>query len=662
MIRQYCEAYNFDKVAFSNKFSYSENGFVARLRLKKLPDKSGVLLQIGNMLKITQRVLTREDEKHLTAYEKGECYYQKADENSCVPIVEAELNFFSENHPDWTKMKLGISLLMYDITAEDLYIVYDGVNFRLVYKGEVINNNMPFGTPVKPLSNTVETDVNYVLCAEFSNDRAEFFRNINEVDRNLNFYTPYGHNNFIGDVVNFYHDGVYHMLYMPDRHHHSNRWGGGGHHFEHMITRDFINWEDVGSIWDVDEQWQSVGTGTMFFQNGKYYSAYGLHTHRTIPVDKTYSGRLDDYFNEHGEAKIVTYDELREKGLYPSGASYSVSVDGVNFTLGQKIFGTCENPSVYSDGKKLFMFGGYGNDSVCRIWESEDIASAWKIIEGLSFEAGESSAMLNTTECPSCFEWNGYKYLIMGVTGFWKTEKGGSEYVECASKGYDVYEGLSVPMVAKINSNRAVIAGWIGGMGWGSMVVHRELVQYEDGYLGMKWIPEMFPKVKNGINCRNELALDKEKSYYFEAELEPSEKEAYCVRLSDDFGNACELKLNLNRCTAQYGSCKSGETASDIPPMHELIKSADKTRFGFHLECDNLPHNCGDFSIAHVRYPNGKIKVKMLIYRFVKNNATVIDTEIAHTRTLITNRSGFFPSKINVDDEFKNAKLYDAEL
>lgn len=64
-------------------------------------------------------------------------------------------------------------------------------------------------------------------------------------------YTPFGHNTFIDDVMNFYHDGVYHLMYMPDRHHHGNRWGCGAHHFEHMITRDFVNWEGGLSLYGI---------------------------------------------------------------------------------------------------------------------------------------------------------------------------------------------------------------------------------------------------------------------------------------------------------------------------------------------------------------------------------------------------------------------------
>lgn len=238
---------------------------------------------------------------------------------------------------------------MYDITKKNLYIVFDGVNFRLVYDGVVVNNDFPFGILGEPTGKKVKASGEIISDIAFSVEisKAKYYRKTEVLDRKLNFYTPNGHNNFIGDVVNFYRSGIYHLLYMPDRHHHANRWGCGGHRFEHMITRNFIDWEDVGPIWNVTEQWQSAGTGTMFFHNGKYYAAYGLHTDRTMPRDRVCNREIAEYAKSRGETKTITYEELKKRGMYPSGANYSVSSDGVHFTCGEKVFSSCENPSIF---------------------------------------------------------------------------------------------------------------------------------------------------------------------------------------------------------------------------------------------------------------------------------------------------------------------------
>ena len=665
MIKRYIEAYNFENVNFKDisDFGYPDGGFVIRLRLREQPCGAAEILNIGGCVKIVQRLLRPEDEASLSGYAASEGYLQKTDENGCVPVVEVLINMHSEEQPDWKEMQLDINTLMYDITEKDLYIVYDTVNFRLVYDGVVVNNNLPFGTLDKPMGAAV---IRRELVSDitFSDEigMAKYYRTFETLDKKLNFYTPYGHNIFIGDVVNFFHDGVYHLLYMPDRHHHQNRWGGGGHHFEHMITRDFVDWEDVGPIWDIAKQWQSTGTGTMFFHNGRYYVAYGLHTDRTMPEDRICNKELREYAEKNGETKIITYDELKKRGMYPSGANYSVSDDGIHFVCGEKIFSACENPSVYSNGDKLVMYAGYGD---CSAWSAEEVDKPWKRLRELKFECFENAAMRNSSECPSFFEWNGYKYLIMGVTGFWRTEKDSSEYIEYASKGFDVYEGLSVPMAAKTDDNRVILAGWIGGMGWGSMVVHRELVQYENGDLGMRWLPELFPEIcETEINKSDNgiIEIEEKCPYYFEAEVDPSNSKTAEIRLVDVKGDACELRLDFEKKTAQYASCRNGETAADILPMYKAIKTVEQTNFGFDLAPDALPHRCGDFAIAHVRYPEKPFKARVMVYYFAKNDCTIIDAEIAGTRTMITNRKGFVPKKIIVSDNIENTGLYKAML
>lgn len=666
MIKRYVEAYSFEQMDFKNisDFEYPKDGFVIKLRLKKIPDKNAILVDAYGCIRITQRLLKPEDKLNLTYYEKGECYFQKTDKTGCVPVVEVEINLFSEEHPDWKEMKLGVNSLMYDITEKDIYIVYDTVNFRLVYDGVVINNNLPFGTLKKPNCTAMTVNEEYVSDVAFSDDilTAKYYRKTETLDRKLNYYTPYGHNIFIGDVVNFYHNGVYHLLYMPDRHHHANRWGAGGHHFEHMITCDFINWEDVGPIWDITEQWQSTGTGTMFFHKGKYYIAYGLHTDRTISEDKVCNKEMREYAEQRNKTKIISYDELKSKGMYPSGANYSVSDDGIHFECGEKVFSACENPSIYSNGDDLVMYAGYGD---CSAWRSQEVDKPWKLLKELKFECFEESAMRNSSECPSFFEWNGYKYLIMGVTGFWRTEKYNNEYIEYASKGFDVYEGLSVPMAAKTDDNRVILAGWIGGMGWGSMVAHRELIQYENGDLGMRWVPELFPEIKETEINKNKdgiISIKEKCSYYFEAEVDPSESSTAEIRFADDKGDVCELRMDFEKKTAQYGSCDENGKAEDILPMYKAIKTVEQTKFGFDIGPEALPHRCGDFAIAHVRYPKKPFKVRVLIYRFEKSDCTIIDTEIAGTRTLLTNRKGFVLQKIYTGANTDNISLFEAKI
>ena len=88
------------------------------------------------------------------------------------------------------------------------------------------------------------------------------------LDRTIHAYSPAGHSAWAGDVINFWHDSVYHLFFLYDHHHHGNRWGGGVHYFYHMTTEDFVNWTDHGPCIEIEEPWQAFGTGTPFFYNG----------------------------------------------------------------------------------------------------------------------------------------------------------------------------------------------------------------------------------------------------------------------------------------------------------------------------------------------------------------------------------------------------------
>ena len=46
-------------------------------------------------------------------------------------------------------------------------------------------------------------------------------------------------NVFVGDCMPYCHNGVYHVLYLKDRHHHRSKWGKGAHQWSHISTTDF---------------------------------------------------------------------------------------------------------------------------------------------------------------------------------------------------------------------------------------------------------------------------------------------------------------------------------------------------------------------------------------------------------------------------------------
>ncbi len=81
-----------------------------------------------------------------------------------------------------------------------------------------------------------------------------------------------------------------------------------------------------------------------------FYSARGYNA---------WAGDIVNFYHD-GVFLAVTYDELKEHGLYPGGANYMVSGDGIHFEQGKKQIHCSENPSIYADKNGgLTMYAGY---------------------------------------------------------------------------------------------------------------------------------------------------------------------------------------------------------------------------------------------------------------------------------------------------------------
>lgn len=128
---------------------------------------------------------------------------------------------------------------------------------------------------------------------------------------------------------------------------------------------------------------------------------------------------LEKNYERDSFFSAVTYDELKGNRLYASGAYYMESDNGIHFTQGKKQIHCSENPSIYKDENGgLVMYAGYGATGVGR---APDIDGHWRKENTDMPVFDNSSPFRNSSECPSIFEWNGYKYIIMGFTGYWQS-------------------------------------------------------------------------------------------------------------------------------------------------------------------------------------------------------------------------------------------------
>jgi len=175
--------------------------------------------------------------------------------------------------------------------------------------------------------------------------------------------------------------------------------------------------------------------------------------------------------------------------------------------------------------------------------------------------------MKNTTECPCFFTWNGYSYLIIGFSGYFRTiKKKSSEYIPAWKLNENIYDGLCVPMVSEFKDNRRIISGWLNGVGWGSVIAHRELIQGKDGKIGSKWLKEIVPKSNNNTNLCKETVLTPKKDYLLELDIKNITSEVFAIQFSDDKKDCCNLQI-LNDIKREYLVASVGLTGQ----MHGIL-------------------------------------------------------------------------------------------
>ena len=170
---------------------------------------------------------------------------------------------------------LYLPLSLPNVADRPLRLWFDGTWMRILLDGEVLNENSGVGDLCPPESFECNADI---MIAEVK-ETSVSARHENS-DEPADFFFPHGFNTNVGDVMTFFHDGVYHIAYLLDRRHHKSRRGKGAHYIAHLTTRDLVTWEEQPYIAEIEYPWETFGTGTMFFHRGKYYMSYGIHTSR----------------------------------------------------------------------------------------------------------------------------------------------------------------------------------------------------------------------------------------------------------------------------------------------------------------------------------------------------------------------------------------------
>lgn len=547
-----------------------------------------------------------------------------------VPVLEARLKLrLPVGECELKDMPVGvpISLLRRPFGKHRVELVFSGARWSLYVDGMLADNDFPLGYPehIPATTNYNKTYVSDVVLKQEASlkERPERTLSANQIQ----YFTPQGHNSWVGDVATCYFQGRYHLFYLFDRRGHRSKFGRGGHYFEHLSTADFKTWTEHPEATPIEEQWETFGTGTPFVWHDSLFLSYGMHTSRIFPQEETATPMQWEYIQNNGQSKALSFDSLGK--LYPSGASYSVAFNNATrFKKSRILIHPAENPTIYTDETgRLMMLANYGASGT---WSSDCLNGGWKCLSK-DFPPGG--------DCTFMFHWGNYDYIVGGFTHIWmkKAEEPITAYTDMVSLGNDFYDGLSVPAFTRLPSGRVIMAGWMQlNRHWGGPLVLRELIQHADGRIGSRFMPELMPRTKKKTllsrNVKEEAILHlPSTSGLLTFDVVPSADGKIDLTFlnASSQENAFTWTLDLSEQRAQFS-----------PEASQRQKT---------LREGGSPQDATDYAIDHLELPEDKtIPVRIILHSDQKFTGTVADVEIAGKRTMITYRHQLQPRVMNI--------------
>lgn len=312
----------------------------------------------------------------------------------------------------------------------------------------------------------------------------------------MQYFKPASVTQFVGDCMPFFHDGTFHLYYLLDEQHHRARNGFGGHQWAHAASQDLINWRHyplavpVGNKGEYD--YLSICTGSVFYHEGVFYAFYAT---RRVAQDGTRSEHLCRALSSDG----VHFTKDPANPIASPGGWYDVH----NY----------RDPFVFRDDVGQFHMlvtacvraPEVANRAGCLAHLVSSDLNNWELrppfIDGLPGRPGSGVA----PECSDYFYWNGWYYLMFTDPPHATTYRMSREPFGPWSSPVD--DTLDTPMArvfktAAFSGGRRLAVAFLeslangkddGAWEYAGNAVFRELIQHDDGTLGMKWPTEMIP-------------------------------------------------------------------------------------------------------------------------------------------------------------------------
>ena len=583
----------------------TEDGFCLKLDLNVQPGfDDAEILGIDNVLSVC---LYRDyTQKH-----KEQNYTGFRLPDGRVPVLQATLQLRETGE---ITVGLPLSMLKKPWGKHEVVLNFSGIDFTLHVDGQLFDKDFAIGYPPKEMFIRWHRNARHVTSATlfWPAAKPQQTGKKSRAPQELQYFTPRGHNAWVGDVVTCQYRGRYHVFYLYDRRGHRSKLGSGGHYFEHLSTADFRTWTEHEPAVSIEHQWETIGTGTPFVYNDSLYLSYGFHSTRITSAARQTLELQWQQIKEHGRTACIRQDTLRTP---PAGSSYSVCTDGLaRFRRSGILIHPCENPSISNspDGR-LTMLASYGARGT---WTADAPDGPWRCIDE-NFPPGG--------DCTFPFRWGAQEYVIGGFTQMWMKSADG--YKDMVAAGQDVYDGLSVPCITEVTGGRRLMAGWVQVAGhWGGALVVRELLQRPDGRLESRWMPELMPRTK----APKLLARLLDKTSGFNTPASSFLLSFDVVKTRPEATVSLELTSTQSPRSATWWQM---DTGSGRAQFSDDTNHREKT-----LREGGAPHNAGNYAIEGLPTDGQRLPVRIIVKRTGKLGGSLVDVEIAGRRTMISYR------------------------
>jgi beta-fructofuranosidase len=296
----------------------------------------------------------------------------------------------------------------------------------------------------------------------------------------LQYFKPQAANLFVGDCMPFSHNGEFFFYYLLDEGHHQGLGGLGGHQWALATSTDLCSWEHQPLAIPLDADWEgSICTGSVIYHEGRYYAFYATR-------------RRD--FTQHLGLALSSDGIHYQKTLPNPFFSPPPGYDPYHF---RDPFAFRGEDGVFHLIVTAFLYDHpLGARSGCLAHLVSPDLRAWELRDPF-FIPGSA----DVPECADTFFWKGWYYLIFssGLTAHYRMAK--SQFGPWQHPGQDWLEAPAARVMKTAEwKGRRIGAAWLGERSenrdsghflWSGQAVFRELVQFADGRLGVRFVEEM---------------------------------------------------------------------------------------------------------------------------------------------------------------------------